>query len=106
MALPSWIEEESRHFSGAWTLGFYRYLESLRTAIVEKKRYTWRTEREWRRHIQNSNKGAFKATAVTTEDWDLGRRLVDAAFPIGWNLRRIFDIALPENYVGASEATD
>ncbi|KAF8125539.1 hypothetical protein K438DRAFT_1891877, partial [Mycena galopus ATCC 62051] len=46
--LPTWIEEESLHYHGAWTRGFYAFLENLRSAIVEKKRYTWRTESQWR----------------------------------------------------------
>ncbi|KAF8190030.1 hypothetical protein K438DRAFT_1832515 [Mycena galopus ATCC 62051] len=100
--LPTWIEEDSLHYHGAWTRGFYAFLENLRSAIVEKKRYRWRTESQWRQYIKNGNKGTFKATEVKSEDFALGQRIMEAAFPVSWNKKRIVDIVLPELYSGSS----
>ncbi|KAJ7859780.1 hypothetical protein B0H14DRAFT_2350967 [Mycena olivaceomarginata] len=100
--LPTWIEEESLHYHGAWTRGFYSFLENLRVSVVEKKRYTWRTELQWRKFIKNGNKGAFRATEVLPEDFRLGERIVGDAFPEDWNKQRITDIVLPEIFIGAS----
>jgi hypothetical protein len=100
--LPTWIEEESLHYHGAWTHGFYLFLENLRVAVVEKKRYTWRTEAQWRRFIKNGNKGAFKAREVFPEDFKRGERIVGNTFPADWNKQRITDIVLPEIFADVS----
>ncbi|KAJ7884115.1 hypothetical protein B0H14DRAFT_3744791, partial [Mycena olivaceomarginata] len=92
--LPTWIEEESLHYHRAWTRRFYLFLENLRVAVVEKKRYTWRMELLWRKFIKNGNKGAFKAKEVVPEDFELGERIMADAFPVKWNKQRIADIAL------------
>ncbi|KAJ7880242.1 hypothetical protein B0H14DRAFT_2566310 [Mycena olivaceomarginata] len=86
--LPTWIEEESLHYHGTWTRGFFSFLENL-------------TELQWRKFIKNGNKGALKAREVVPEDFDLGKHIVGAAFPVDWNKQRIGDIVLPESFSGA-----
>jgi hypothetical protein len=100
--LPTWIEEESLHYHGAWTRGFYSFLENLRVSVVEKKRYMSLTELQWRKFIKNGNKGAFRATEVLPEDFRLGERIVGDAFPEDWNKQQITDIVLPEIFIGTS----
>ncbi|KAF8192720.1 hypothetical protein K438DRAFT_1589979 [Mycena galopus ATCC 62051] len=96
--LPTWIEEDCLHWHGAWTSGFWKFLEDTCISIIERKRYTWRTEREWRGRLENGNKGAFKTSGVSAEDFEEGRALAESAFPVSWNKKPLLDISLPEKW--------
>ncbi|KAJ7832702.1 hypothetical protein B0H13DRAFT_1914904 [Mycena leptocephala] len=38
---PSWLENDSDHFHGAWTPVAYSFLKNLEQNIVQKKQYVW-----------------------------------------------------------------
>ncbi|KAJ7431219.1 hypothetical protein B0H11DRAFT_2386303 [Mycena galericulata] len=94
---PSLLEEECHHAQGEWSPRFFQFLENLRKMNIEKKRYRWRTMREWRAYIRAGNKGDYAASHVLTdEDVSQGRQLLHDAFPVEWNEKPIDDIVLPE----------
>ncbi|KAF8180503.1 hypothetical protein K438DRAFT_1976695 [Mycena galopus ATCC 62051] len=100
--LPAWIEEESWHYSGAWTAGFFRWMVALKTAIMDRGHFHWRTEREWRRFIRTGNRGSFRTGPIPTETFDEGQRLMDEAFPMDWHLMDLTKIEVPEIFTPLS----
>ncbi|KAJ7470048.1 hypothetical protein B0H11DRAFT_2434506 [Mycena galericulata] len=94
---PSLLEEECHHSQGEWSPRFFQFLENLRKMNIEKKRYRWRTMREWRAYIRAGNKGDYAAShMMSDDDISQGRQLLHDAFPVEWNEKPIYDIVLPE----------
>ncbi|KAJ7880500.1 hypothetical protein B0H13DRAFT_1630340 [Mycena leptocephala] len=96
---PSWLENDSDHFHGAWTPAAYSFLKNLEQNIIQKKQYVWRTRKEWTRFIRTGNRGAYAASWVpTSKDFSEGLALIKSAFPLDWDKRRLSDIIIPEEF--------
>jgi hypothetical protein len=96
---PSWLENDSDHFHGAWTPAAYSFLKNLEQNIFQRKQYVWRTRKEWIRFIRTGNRGSFAASYVPTfKDFQEGMDLIESAFPFDWNKNLLLDIAVPEEF--------
>ncbi|KAJ7827584.1 hypothetical protein B0H13DRAFT_1656833 [Mycena leptocephala] len=96
---PSWLENDSDHFHGAWTPAAYSFLKNLEQNITQKKQYVWRTRKEWTRFIRTGNRGAYAASWVpTSKDFSEGLDLIKSAFPLDWDKKCLSDIKIPEEF--------
>lgn len=55
-------------------------------------------EKEWRAYIRRGNEGAYATSRISDDDFARGRSLLASSFPIDWNKKRLWDIALPEDF--------
>ncbi|KAJ7918333.1 hypothetical protein B0H13DRAFT_1869513 [Mycena leptocephala] len=74
---PSWLEQESDHFHGAWTAGAYSFLK------------TWSGPSS----LTSTMSGA---RARSGRDFETGMDLIESAFPLNWEKRALTDISIPE----------
>ncbi|KAJ7108449.1 hypothetical protein C8R43DRAFT_1139988 [Mycena crocata] len=96
---PEWVEEFCPHAHGVWTPGYMAMLNNLAKSIIKERRYVWRKRSEWVSYLINSGRGSFlPAPSPSKEDYEEGAAMIERAFPIRWNFKRLSEITIPEKF--------
>ncbi|KAJ7094088.1 hypothetical protein C8R44DRAFT_890456 [Mycena epipterygia] len=97
---PAVMEEESLHSHGGWTPGCYAILENLKAEIFSGHA-KWRTRRGWITYFHAGNMCKYAPTPGTTptpKDFHDAQMVINKAYPINWDRKKIRDIKVPESF--------
>ncbi|KAJ7470480.1 hypothetical protein FB451DRAFT_1368362 [Mycena latifolia] len=97
---PNMFLSESVHNHGVWTPSCYKILKNLKEEIMgENANPKWRNRKQWAQYFKAGNQGKYAPlpdTIPSKEEFKSAQTLVQSAFPVDWNKKRILDIVVPE----------